>query len=477
VRAQRHVLEHALRAKALAQKHAVKKELLQAKVDPAQLGAGGGKTTPAPPNRAARADLYECGGGYGSACTSSAARLMPGQLGSSSLGSSRLVSPALAHAPVPSTTASALTTASTSPSGSASPPHEAEREPSDVSTTASGAARPSQHPHAYPTPPPPLPPPPPPLTQRASDDARRPPPVSLPRGSLPAEGFASPAASLYSLYSGCGGALPSSSSGVRKSSARMDACACAGNSLPQTPLLVPGARDPDMLGSPRTLGTSLALARLEMERRPGHSEDETQRRLRLLHEAAERRARFERKPEIARERAEAAAAAAHALACQMEESRQQRAKAHRDELRARMREKVGARDRAKAQELLLSLRRTVRLELRRGVAATRLQAHARRLLAHRRVLQVRETRTQGRLCATQAAWRARSFGSFSEDAPPTPEPEPEPMRRQYGVIPEGPELVLCERALSSCGALKLDDSSVGRFEWTVVGLPFLSGER
>ena len=79
-----------------------------------------------------------------------------------------------------------------------------------------------------------------------------------------------------------------------------------------------------------------------------------------------------------------------------------------------MRRKASERDQAKAKALVVELRKSVRIEIRMALAATTVQAHARRWLSRRLVLRMRSARTQGQLCARQAAWRARSV-SFKSD--------------------------------------------------------------
>lgn len=451
-----HALERAATAAAIAKQHTVKKQLLQAKHMTAQQLAAA----------ASKGKSFVAASSSSTSHANSSSPLSKSSPGPV-LGQQQQPEPKLQPAPTPSLTVSALTTASTSPSGSASPPREQDKE----------ALLPM----------PPLPRPPPPssaqtsvghLGQSGSVPTMLRTPTTIPHLCLSATRTSacslSGPSSNFSPYGAASHGVSSRNMGQHL----VDPRAVAGCSLPQSPLVVPGFSR----GRPTSeqgLGKALALMQRDLERRPGCTASETARTYHMLRDAAERRRRFERLPDESRERAEAAEAAAKALAQQVEDSRQARLEAHREAQRARMRQKVGARDQAKAQELLLSLRKTVRLELRRALAATRLQAQARRLAARNRVVRIREVRTQGRLCATQAAWRARTLLDCNARGAQAPgcldDSYREVPSRIYGVIPESErELEHCEQATSSVGPLQLEpDLSVGRFEWTVVGLPYL----
>lgn len=166
------------------------------------------------------------------------------------------------------------------------------------------------------------------------------------------------------------------------------------------------------------IGVALSLVASEVGRRASA----TAQHERLRHETEARRQRLDaRRRRVAAEEEQAAADETDAKQA-AELAKWERCKAERDVGRQRMRAKAIEREGAKAAALVRTMRKQVRLEQRRLVAALRVQACVRRWLARATVQRRRSLRMQRQLCAQQAAWRAKGR-LLSADANATGVPE------------------------------------------------------
>ena len=122
---------------------------------------------------------------------------------------------------------------------------------------------------------------------------------------------------------------------------------------------------------------------------------------------AARRARLRTKLDQATRAEEVERQAQHEMRAAQEQQRRHQLMAGRDAARQKVEERERERRLARAQAVIRRVRERERAWQMALLAMIRLQARVRGKLARRATLQLLTTRVQGRLCAQQAAWRAR----------------------------------------------------------------------